>query len=74
MSETVLDPGECEKRWGSRRKHKTKMNEQRPLVFCSSHASERDRLINKLLQRSITSFQHRCLPNAVKHQEGLAEV
>ena len=72
MSGTVLDPGDWESRWGSKRKHKTKINEQRPLVFWSSQLSGRDRLINKLLQCNIAGFQHSCPPNAGEHNESLA--
>ena len=72
MSGTVLDPKDWESRCGSKRKHKTKMNEQRPLAFWSFLLNRGDGPVNKLLEGNIAGFQHNCLPNAGEHNESLA--
>lgn len=53
MSGTVLDPGDWESRWGSRRKHKTKINEQQAPVFLDLPAEWK-----RQTHKQIVTMQH----------------
>lgn len=72
MSGTVLDPGDWESRWGSRRKHKTKMNEQRAPGFLDLPAEWKRQTHKQIVTCNIAGFQHSCPPNAGEHNESLA--